>query len=539
MGFFNRHKKNSAERFQFLEYTITLEPLDIDTPELSRQLGKLHNRIKRRDKRVIADLKKYIAQYPHEPILKNYLFLAYIQEDNQTVANEVLRETVAKHPDYLFGKMNLAASFLGTEELHQVPEILGKYLDLKKLHPEREVFHISEVMSFFKVVAIYFIEMEDFEAAEMRLKILQELDPRHPDTAMIEQRLEFAKAELALAILDENKLSVDSFPTVVFPPRTSPPIFQNAVIENFYRYSVKKFPEQIIEEIWAIPRDSLIADLNLVMMDTVQRYDWYRDSYKEYNENEQEFSIHALYFLGALKATDSLDVLLNVLRQGEEFLDYWYSDVIMEFWLETLYLLGEQQLDKLKQFVLEPNLYSFARSLATCIAEQVAHHQPNRREEVIQWFFDVYQGHLNDPENAKIIDSDFLSWSICSLINMRCKELLQPIEALYAKNWVYEFIVGPLKEVKKEMEDAPKAFDKGLLPKDIFDFYSQDSLDEYYLQLSEDGLLQPILDSIINEEKGFGNYQEPISHKDKPKISRNAPCLCGSGKKYKRCCIKK
>jgi len=33
------------------------------------------------------------------------------------------------------------------------------------------------------------------------------------------------------------------------------------------------------------------------------------------------------------------------------------------------------------------------------------------------------------------------------------------------------------------------------------------------------------------------NAQEPIRH-DQAKISRNSPCLCGSGKKYKKCCGK-
>lgn len=33
--------------------------------------------------------------------------------------------------------------------------------------------------------------------------------------------------------------------------------------------------------------------------------------------------------------------------------------------------------------------------------------------------------------------------------------------------------------------------------------------------------------------------QTPIRHKIEPKIGRNAPCPCGSGKKYKNCCLQK
>ncbi|MCO4764592.1 MAG: SEC-C domain-containing protein [Myxococcales bacterium] len=34
-----------------------------------------------------------------------------------------------------------------------------------------------------------------------------------------------------------------------------------------------------------------------------------------------------------------------------------------------------------------------------------------------------------------------------------------------------------------------------------------------------------------------GIHQGPQPVRNEPKIGRNAPCPCGSGKKYKRCCI--
>lgn len=37
---------------------------------------------------------------------------------------------------------------------------------------------------------------------------------------------------------------------------------------------------------------------------------------------------------------------------------------------------------------------------------------------------------------------------------------------------------------------------------------------------------------------GFG-YEKPDTYKrSSPKISRNSPCSCGSGLKYKKCCLK-
>ena len=38
------------------------------------------------------------------------------------------------------------------------------------------------------------------------------------------------------------------------------------------------------------------------------------------------------------------------------------------------------------------------------------------------------------------------------------------------------------------------------------------------------------------EEDGFYEVQKPILNAG-PKIGRNDPCPCGSGKKYKKCCL--
>ena len=48
--------------------------------------------------------------------------------------------------------------------------------------------------------------------------------------------------------------------------------------------------------------------------------------------------------------------------------------------------------------------------------------------------------------------------------------------------------------------------------------------------------------SPVTDEDLKGVIQWIIDHKstirrEKPKIGRNEPCLCGSGKKYKRCCL--
>ena len=46
-----------------------------------------------------------------------------------------------------------------------------------------------------------------------------------------------------------------------------------------------------------------------------------------------------------------------------------------------------------------------------------------------------------------------------------------------------------------------------------------------------------IVDNDLKVKKEKYEYQQPI--RVEPKVGRNDPCPCGSGKKYKKCCMNK
>ena len=52
------------------------------------------------------------------------------------------------------------------------------------------------------------------------------------------------------------------------------------------------------------------------------------------------------------------------------------------------------------------------------------------------------------------------------------------------------------------------------------------------------GILYPV-PFIVRPYDRIGIDRPGTFRRDTPKIGRNEPCLCGSGKKYKRCCIEK
>jgi len=49
--------------------------------------------------------------------------------------------------------------------------------------------------------------------------------------------------------------------------------------------------------------------------------------------------------------------------------------------------------------------------------------------------------------------------------------------------------------------------------------------------------IDTLLGDEVNQYKGNNTHNVVQSINDKPKINRNEPCPCGSGKKYKKCCL--
>lgn len=154
-------------------------------PELQREFESLYYGSAKGGAKIINRLKKLIEKYPHVPHLKNYLSVAYLNSGNPGKADEVNHWLISEHPDYLFGKLNLASEYYLKKEYDRIPEILGEHMDIKELYPERNCFHIGEVTGFSRSAILYFCAVGNLEAAESRYEILEELAPDHPDTEAV------------------------------------------------------------------------------------------------------------------------------------------------------------------------------------------------------------------------------------------------------------------------------------------------------------------------------------------------------------------
>lgn len=422
-----------------------------------------------------------------------------------------------EHPDYLFGKINYAYEYYYKNEYDRIPEILGKSMELKDLYPERNCFHLVEVANFLRIAIRYFCAVGNLEAAETRFEILEELDPDHSDTDMVAALITKTRFEAIGNRFEEenkNKIRVRTGDYDKTIQTKTPPEFINPEINMLYEKGLE-IERGKLEKILSLPRNELISDLTAVVQDSISRYEYFmRISQKKgWQEDNMNFSVHAIFLLGELRADQCLPVVLETFRQGEEFMDFWYGDLLTgELWV-PLYYLGEDQLDVLKEFVLSPGIWKFARSLVCECVLQIAFHQPARKEEVTDWFRDLFRSLAGTPVKANIIDSDFIGLTIWIAMELGDAGLLSEIRVLFDLGYVSERICGTFEEIEGDITPLPDAQNKKSLF-NIFDIYR----------------------NIVSTWAVY-NKKENKSVPTAVKPGRNDPCPCGSGKKYKKCCL--
>jgi hypothetical protein len=117
------------------------------------------------------------------------------------------------------------------------------------------------------------------------------------------------------------------------------PGFIHKEIDWLYENNLRIDKEKL-KAILSLPYESLVSDLKLVLKDTIYRYEYFRDladKHEKWSDDLLNFPLYALYLLGELKAGEALNDVLETFRQGEEFIEFWYGDFMIDhFWQPLL-----------------------------------------------------------------------------------------------------------------------------------------------------------------------------------------------------------
>ena len=149
---------------------------------------------------LLKKLPRLIKQNPRVPVFKNLLATLHNERGEKEQAFKANRWLVKEHPNYLFGRLNLAVEYLDTAP-EKIPGILGESMELQALYPNRKEFHIEEFIAFNQIAALYFLAINDLRQAEIRLEMMQGIYPEHPKTNYLQERIQ----QFKLTEHSENK----------------------------------------------------------------------------------------------------------------------------------------------------------------------------------------------------------------------------------------------------------------------------------------------------------------------------------------------
>lgn len=518
-----------------------LDKLNHITPEVRRIIEEIHPDVEKGRKYLIKKLNKLCLKYPRVPVFKNLLSTVYQQNDNMKQAYAVNQWLVKEHPDYLFGKLNLAAELLLTDEAEKVPSILGETMEIGQLYPSRTEFHLEEVSGFNLISVQYFLAMDKIEEAEQRVKIMEDITPDHPKTLYAQQSLQewfFTKASArkeeerhlrkSVVLKDERShLQTTRSPQFHFPKE----------IAWLYQNDLNIEPEKI-EILLKLDPDKLTEDLEKMLEDAIVRFDNFMKN-EDQSPEKLAFPEHALLLLSALESEGSLAGVLQLLKQDQDFIDLWFEGFVFDILENALFHCGKNQTKLLFEFLKLPNVQGLNKSIVGEALVKIIINSEEKRAVFIEEYRQVLVNYIENAADENYVDTEAIGSVVADLMDLGYEELLPEIKQLFDLEIIGYWICGDYEEVATEIVKEPGEEDLEFIKTDIFEKYREfreseeeevnsfQEEDNYYNELYH----RELMDQSLFEEE----YIEPIL-KEK-KIGRNDPCPCGSGKKYKKCCM--
>lgn len=182
-------KQPDQSNLRIESFNITLEALKAEqfldgreemSPEDKELYGELflersRQNISSENDDYFFKLKSLIEKYPHNPSLWNELGVAYLQLGKQDKVREIIILTYQKFPNYLFGMIGRANLYVQEEESEKFREVFKGKFTLKQLYPDRDVFHIDEVIGFYQTFFQYYCVTSEFDKAESLLLLLKKV----------------------------------------------------------------------------------------------------------------------------------------------------------------------------------------------------------------------------------------------------------------------------------------------------------------------------------------------------------------------------
>jgi hypothetical protein len=208
--------------------------------------------------------------------------------------------------------------------------------------------------------------------------------------------------------------------------------------------------------------------------------------------------VHAWRALGQLRAHAAIVPLIDILREGDD-------DAIAQEMPAVFGMIGPAAIAKLAEFLADPARTPCTAATAMDGLKEIAERHPQSRDACIGAVAGLLEPSVENERET-------LGFAVSTLIGLAAVETIDAIRAAFARDAIEMSIPGDLEDVEislglREHRATP----------------APRYLPSWLGSLAED----------VDE-----GWDTPVPAPVRSiKIGRNAACPCGSGKKYKKCCL--
>ena len=283
----------------------------------------------------------------------------------------------------------------------------------------------------------------------------------------------------------------------------------------------------LVKHILLLPRESLLVDLEHILNGAE---DYYASSMADMEAfevddlllNDGFQTIHSLFLLSELKAHECLAAVVSFMERLPLIGDMYHDCVTEYSWMYFHHIFPVKK-QELELILCDAKYSPVTRiTVASGIGSWYIANAEYRDESIAFWER-VLLKLREDADADNLVDCDFLTMIACNVMDAKLPELLPLLKDFAAHGYLVDNVMGDIEEIEEELLDGGVAVPE--LPlRNIFEIYEELIEIDDFSDLSNG----------FYDENPFANI-EPV--RSESKIGRNDPCICGSGKKYKKCCM--
>ena len=235
--------------------------------------------------------------------------------------------------------------------------------------------------------------------------------------------------------------------------------------------------------------------------------------------------VYALYLLAQFRETDAFPLIVELFSLPGDDVDEVFGDLVTEDLGRILASTFDGDTARLAKMVESDSVYRYVRSAALQAFVILWGQGRLTRGEVIGYFRSLMSG--------KLADEDPAIWGslVAHSLDLGPDELEKDLHGVFDRGLVEPFHVGREdleRSLGRSEEEALEAFGRDPRSGLIDDTAAE--LGSWAAFRPPDNRLSPVV------KRRWGAAQPYVN--EKREIGRNDPCPCGSGKKYKKCCLR-